>query len=186
MTSCTLVSVVTGDSGRKEAESLFEFFQEKDDDLHKSYNDRSYISSEDSSNRDSASGEPPHTHTHTPSHTPVRLSPSHQSVLCRFRGAADGRDGLLAAELQRRRSGAIHAHAHQPDLLHHLPEVKHTHTHTRAHAAQTRLSRPPSLTVSVCLCLRMNRPSVVTFLDSDGNTAFEFRVPRVDTDMVRI
>uniref|UniRef100_A0A8C1C677 Chordin n=1 Tax=Cyprinus carpio carpio TaxID=630221 RepID=A0A8C1C677_CYPCA len=33
-------------------ESLFEFFQEKDDDLHKSYNDRSYISSEENSNRD--------------------------------------------------------------------------------------------------------------------------------------
>ncbi|XP_016111964.1 chordin-like [Sinocyclocheilus grahami] len=30
----------------------------------------------------------------------------------------------------------------------------------------------------------MNRPSVITFLDSDGNTAFEFRVPRADTDMI--
>ncbi len=53
--------MVTGDSGERRAESLFEFFQEKDDDLHKSYNDRSYISSEENSNRDSATGETPNT-----------------------------------------------------------------------------------------------------------------------------
>uniref|UniRef100_A0A672N067 Chordin n=1 Tax=Sinocyclocheilus grahami TaxID=75366 RepID=A0A672N067_SINGR len=40
-----------------------------------------------------------------------------------------------------------------------------------------------SLSFSITL-QRMNRPSVITFLDSDGNTAFEFRVPRADTDMI--
>uniref|UniRef100_A0A671KWT1 Chordin n=1 Tax=Sinocyclocheilus anshuiensis TaxID=1608454 RepID=A0A671KWT1_9TELE len=124
LTSCISVSVVTGDSGRKEAESLFEFFQEKDDDLHKSYNDRSYISSEENSNRDSAT-----------------------DFVAVLTGVTDS---WLPSS-----SGVARA---------------------RFTLART------SLTFSITL-QRMNRPSVITFLDSDGNTAFEFRVPRVDTDM---
>lgn len=31
----------------------------------------------------------------------------------------------------------------------------------------------------------MDRPSRITFLDSDGATAFEFRVPKGQSDMVR-
>lgn len=40
----------TGEEEKKQVESVFdglEYLQEKDDDLHKSYNDRSYLSSED-------------------------------------------------------------------------------------------------------------------------------------------
>ncbi|XP_016336286.1 chordin-like [Sinocyclocheilus anshuiensis] len=116
-----------GDSGRKEAESLFEFFQEKDDDLHKSYNDRSYISSEENSNRDSAT-----------------------DFVAVLTGVTDS---WLPSS-----SGVARA---------------------RFTLART------SLTFSITL-QRMNRPSVITFLDSDGNTAFEFRVPRVDTDMGKV
>uniref|UniRef100_A0A671S6B1 Chordin n=1 Tax=Sinocyclocheilus anshuiensis TaxID=1608454 RepID=A0A671S6B1_9TELE len=108
-----------GDSGRKEAESLFEFFQEKDDDLHKSYNDRSYISSEENSNRDSAT-----------------------DFVAVLTGARDS-------------SGVA-----------------------RARFTLTRTSLTFSITFQ-----RMNRPSLITFLDSDGNTALEFRVPPADTDM---
>uniref|UniRef100_A0A673NM08 Chordin n=1 Tax=Sinocyclocheilus rhinocerous TaxID=307959 RepID=A0A673NM08_9TELE len=114
-----------GDSGRKEAESLFEFFQEKDDDLHKSYNDRSYISSEENSNRDSAT-----------------------DFVAVLTGVTDS---WLPSS-----SGVARA---------------------RFTLART------SLTFSITL-QRMSRPSVITFLDSDGNTAFEFRVPRADTDMI--
>ncbi|XP_048017310.1 chordin isoform X1 [Megalobrama amblycephala] len=114
-----------GDSGRKEAESLFEFFQEKDDDLHKSYNDRSYISSEDSSNRDSAS-----------------------DFVALLTGVTDSW----------------------------LPSSSGV---ARARFTLTRTSLTFSITFQ-----RMNRPSAVTFLDSDGNTAFEFRVPQADTDMI--
>ncbi|XP_016395656.1 chordin-like [Sinocyclocheilus rhinocerous] len=111
-----------GDSGRKEAESLFEFFHEKDDDLHKSYNDRSYISSEENSNRDSAT-----------------------DFVAVLTGARDS-------------SGVA-----------------------RARFTLTRTSLTFSITFQ-----RMNRPSLITFLDSDGNTAFEFRVPPADTDMVPV
>lgn len=50
----------------------FEYFHEKgkEDDLHKSYNDRSYLSSEDTGLGESRTGTghthvPPHTHAHT-------------------------------------------------------------------------------------------------------------------------
>uniref|UniRef100_A0A8C2DUJ5 Chordin n=1 Tax=Cyprinus carpio TaxID=7962 RepID=A0A8C2DUJ5_CYPCA len=102
-----------GNSGRKEAESLFEFFQEKDDDLHKSYNDRSYISSEENSNRDSAA-----------------------------------------------------------DFVAVLTGVMDSSGVARARFTLTRTSLTFSITFQ-----RINRPSLLTFLDSDGNTAFEFRVP---------
>lgn len=32
---------------------------------------------------------------------------------------------------------------------------------------------------------RMDRPNKITFLDSDGTTAFEYRVPKGQSDMVR-
>lgn len=32
---------------------------------------------------------------------------------------------------------------------------------------------------------RMSRPSKIVFLDSDGTTAFEYRVPKGQSDMVR-
>lgn len=39
--------------------------------------------------------------------------------------------------------------------------------------------------LSLILSFRMDRPSKITFLDSDGTTAFEYRVPKVQSDMVR-
>lgn len=33
---------------------------------------------------------------------------------------------------------------------------------------------------------RMGRPTRIVFLDSDGNTAFEYRVPKGQSDMVRV
>ncbi|XP_059369760.1 chordin-like [Carassius carassius] len=109
-----------GDSGRKEAESLFEFLQEKDDDLHKSYNDRSYISSEENSNRECTT-----------------------------------------------------------DFVAVLTGVKDSSGVARARFTLTRTSLTFSITFQ-----GMNRPSLITFLDSDGSTAFEFRVPQADTDMI--
>ncbi|XP_051963635.1 chordin-like [Xyrauchen texanus] len=114
-----------GDSDRKELESLFEMIQEKEDDLHKSYNDRSYVSSEDSSNRDSRTD------------FVALLTGSKDSWLPSSSGVA------------------------------------------RARFTLTRTSLTFSITYQ-----RMSRPSVVTFLDSDGNTALEFRVPRTETDMI--
>ncbi|XP_051966675.1 chordin-like isoform X2 [Xyrauchen texanus] len=114
-----------GDSERKEVESLFHFFQEKEDDLQKSYNDRSYISSEDTSNRDSGTD------------FVALLMDSKDSWLPRSNGVA------------------------------------------RARFTLTQTSLMFSITYQ-----RMNRPSVITFLDSDGNTAFEFRVPWTETDII--
>uniref|UniRef100_A0A8K9XZ38 Chordin n=1 Tax=Oncorhynchus mykiss TaxID=8022 RepID=A0A8K9XZ38_ONCMY len=56
-----------GDADRKQVEAMFdgfEYFQEKEkeDDLHKTYNDRSYLSSEDISPGESRTGE----HAHSP------------------------------------------------------------------------------------------------------------------------
>ncbi|TRY92217.1 hypothetical protein DNTS_023794 [Danionella cerebrum] len=115
-----------GDSIRKEVESLFEFFSEKDDDLHKSYNDRSYISSEDTSSRDGSSTD-----------FVSLLTGSMDSWLPSSSGVA------------------------------------------RARLTLTRTSLTFSITFQ-----RMNRPSIVSFLDSDGNTAFEFRVLRTESDMI--
>nr|O57472.1 RecName: Full=Chordin; AltName: Full=Protein chordino; Flags: Precursor [Danio rerio]AAB93485.1 chordin [Danio rerio] len=115
-----------GDSGRKEVESLFDFFQEKDDDLHKSYNDRSYISSEDTSTRDS-----------TTTDFVALLTGVTDSWLPSSSGVA---------------------------------------------RARFTLSRT-SLTFSITF-QRINRPSLIAFLDTDGNTAFEFRVPQADNDMI--
>lgn len=39
--------------------------------------------------------------------------------------------------------------------------------------------------LSLILSFRMDRPSKISFLDSDGTTAFEYRVPKVQSDMVR-
>nr|XP_055053605.1 chordin isoform X1 [Misgurnus anguillicaudatus] len=114
-----------GDSERKEAESLFEFFQEKDDDLHKSYNDRSYITSEDMSSRDS-----------------------------------------------------------KTDFVALLTSVRDSWLPSSSGVARARFTlTKTSLTFSITY-QRMNRPSVISFLDSDGNTAFEFKVPRTDTNMI--
>ncbi|KAG1927791.1 chordin [Pimephales promelas] len=114
-----------GDTSRKEVESLFEFFQDKDDDLHKSYNDRSYVSSEENSHRDSATD------------FVSLLTSASDSWLPSSSGVARARFTLSRA----------------------------------------------SLTFSITF-QRINRPSAITFLDLDGNTAFEFRVPRADTDMI--
>jgi len=101
--------------------------KEKEGDLHKTYNDRSYLSSE-------------HTHT-SPTHTRTDFVALLTGV----------RDSWLPSS-----SGVARA--------------RFTHTHT-------------GLAFSITY-KRFSRPSRVLFLDSDGNTAFEFRVPKEDTDMI--
>lgn len=68
----------------KQAEAAFdgfEYFQEKEDDLHKSYNDRSYLSSEDISSGESRTGGHAHsaTQTHACKHTYCTLMHGHTS-----------------------------------------------------------------------------------------------------------
>nr|XP_015807610.2 chordin isoform X1 [Nothobranchius furzeri] len=104
-----------------------EYFQEKgkEDDLHKSYNDRSYLSSED-----------------------TVLGESRTDFVALLTGVTDSW----------------------------LP--------TSGGVARTRLSLTrTSLTFSVTY-QRMGRPSKIVFLDSDGMTVFEYKVPKGQSDMI--
>lgn len=100
----------------------FDYFLEKDkekvDDLHKSYNDRSYLSSEEVGSEESRTGEYAEAACRRIWHVSDALS------FCRFRCGADGRDGLLAAHVQRRRQGSLLSDQNQPGLLRHVPEVR--------------------------------------------------------------
>uniref|UniRef100_A0A8C7U4L1 Chordin n=1 Tax=Oncorhynchus mykiss TaxID=8022 RepID=A0A8C7U4L1_ONCMY len=114
----------------KQAEAVFdgfEYFQEKEkeDDLHKSYNDRSYLSSEDISSGESRTD---------------------------FVAVLTGVTGSW------------------------LPSSSGV---ARARFSLTRTSLTFSITYQ-----RIERPSRVAFLDSDGNTAFEYKTPMRDSDMI--
>uniref|UniRef100_A0A8C8JIJ7 Chordin n=1 Tax=Oncorhynchus tshawytscha TaxID=74940 RepID=A0A8C8JIJ7_ONCTS len=119
-----------GEVDRKQAEAVFdgfEYFQEKEkeDDLHKSYNDRSYLSSEDISSGESRTD---------------------------FVAVLTGVTGSW------------------------LPSSSGV---ARARFSLTRTSLTFSITYQ-----RIGRPSRVAFLDSDGNTAFEYKTPKRDSDMI--
>uniref|UniRef100_A0A8C7U256 Chordin n=1 Tax=Oncorhynchus mykiss TaxID=8022 RepID=A0A8C7U256_ONCMY len=119
-----------GEVDRKQAEAVFdgfEYFQEKEkeDDLHKSYNDRSYLSSEDISSGESRTD---------------------------FVAVLTGVTGSW------------------------LPSSSGV---ARARFSLTRTSLTFSITYQ-----RIERPSRVAFLDSDGNTAFEYKTPMRDSDMI--
>uniref|UniRef100_A0A4W5PHG5 Chordin n=1 Tax=Hucho hucho TaxID=62062 RepID=A0A4W5PHG5_9TELE len=119
-----------GEVDRKQAEAVFdgfEYFQEKEkeDDLHKSYNDRSYLSSEDISSGESRTD---------------------------FVAVLTGVTGSW------------------------LPSSSGV---ARARFSLTRTSLTFSITYQ-----RIGRPSRVVFLDSDGNTAFEYKTPKGDSDMI--
>ena len=69
----------------------FEYFQDKEDDLDKPYNDRSYLSSEGLARDDARTGEPParagssgagHPSTPTPRSPPSPASPPQSSWPC--------------------------------------------------------------------------------------------------------
>ncbi|GLD52889.1 chordin, partial [Lates japonicus] len=104
----------------------FEYFhekgKEKEDDLHKSYNDRSYLSSED-----------------------VGPGESRTDFVAVLTG---GTDSLSSSGV------------------------------ARARFSLTRTSLAFSITYQ-----RMGRPGKIVFLDSDGTTAFEYRVPKGQSDM---
>ncbi|XP_076139095.1 chordin [Alosa pseudoharengus] len=117
-----------GDSSRQPLESLFdgyEYFQEKDGDLHKSYNDRSYLSAEASNPTDTRT-----------------------DFVALLTGVSDSW----------------------------LPSSSGV---GRARLTLTRTGLAFSITYN-----SFARPSRIVFLDSDGNTAFEFSVPKADTDMI--
>lgn len=138
-----------GVDDKKQTDSVldsFDYFLEKDkekvDDLHKSYNDRSYLSSEEVGSEESRTGEREEG-TAQQNEPKKRVT---QLFLCfrRLRRGADGRDGLLAAHVQRRRQSSLLSDQNQPGLLHHIPEVrensceplKNTET-SGAHAARS-------------------------------------------------
>lgn len=120
-----------GVDDKKQTDSVldsFDYFLEKDrekvDDLHKSYNDRSYLSSEEVGSDESRTGEYEEAGAQMcrgkmSNEARVRGSLS----LCRFRCGANGVDGLLAAHVQRRGQSSLLSDQNQPGLLHHIPEV---------------------------------------------------------------
>ncbi|XP_070987063.1 chordin-like [Oncorhynchus clarkii lewisi] len=119
-----------GDVDRKQVEAMFdgfEYFQEKEkeDDLHKTYNDRSYLSSED-----------------------ISPGESRTDFVAVLTGVTDSW----------------------------LPSSSGV---ARARFSLTRTSLTFSITYQ-----RIGRPSRVVFLDSDGNTAFEYKTPKGDSDMI--
>ncbi|KAI4795250.1 hypothetical protein KUCAC02_031538, partial [Chaenocephalus aceratus] len=121
-----------GDFDRKQTDLVldsFEYFdqkgRDKEDDLHKSYNDRSYLSSEE-------------------------LGPgeSRTDFVAVLTGSSDSW----------------------------LPSSNGV---ARARFSLTRTSLAFSITFQ-----RMSRPSKIAFLDSDGTTAFEYKVPKGQLDMI--
>ncbi|XP_062872594.1 chordin [Trichomycterus rosablanca] len=117
-----------GDSDRKSSETLFdgfEFFQEKDDDLHKSYNDRSYLSVE------------------------------HMS------------DG-----------------GSKTDFVALLTGVTDSWLPSSSGVARARFTLSKTNLAFSITYQRFARPSMIVFQDSEGNTAFEFKVPQSETDMI--
>uniref|UniRef100_A0A7N6BIH4 Chordin n=1 Tax=Anabas testudineus TaxID=64144 RepID=A0A7N6BIH4_ANATE len=121
-----------GDSDNKQTDSVldtFDYFheksKEKEDDLHKSYNDRSYLSSEDL-----APGE------------------SRTDFVAVLTGVTDSW----------------------------LPSSSGV---ARARFSLTRNSLAFSITYQ-----RMGRPSRIVFLDSDGTAAFEYKVPKGQSEMI--
>uniref|UniRef100_A0A3Q3FU86 Chordin n=1 Tax=Labrus bergylta TaxID=56723 RepID=A0A3Q3FU86_9LABR len=108
---------------------IFEYFhekgKEKEGDLHKSYNDRSYLSSEETS-----------------------LGESRTDFVAVLTGVADS---WLPS------SGGV----------------------ARARFSLTRTSLAFSITFQ-----KMSRPNKIVFLDSEGTTTFEYRVPKGETDMI--
>ncbi|XP_048838240.1 chordin [Brienomyrus brachyistius] len=114
-----------GEEEKKQVESVFdglEYLQEKDDDLHKSYNDRSYLSSED----------------------------------------------MLPGESR-------------TDFVALLTGVMDTWRPSSSGVGRARLSLSRNNLVFSITFKRMARPSRVLFQDNDGNTVFQFRVPRPDS-----
>lgn len=107
---------------------------------------------------------------------------THHALSCRLRGGADGRDGLLAARVQRRRQSSLLSDQNQPGLRHHIQEVSPNSGDPKV--------RPPTRCSELYIKLflsasRMDRPSKITFLDSAGTAAFEYRVPKGQSHMVR-
>lgn len=116
---------------RKPTESMLdtlEYLQEKgkDDDLHKSYNDRSYLSTEE-----------------------VRPGESHTDFVALLTGVTDSWLPVVSSGV------------------------------ARARFTLTRSSLAFSITYQ-----RMGHPSKIVFLNSDGTTAFEYKVPKGNSDMV--
>lgn len=117
-----------GEVDRKQAESVFdsfEYYQEKDDDLHKSYNDRSYLSSED-------------------------ISPG------------DSRTDFVAV----------------------LTGLTDSWLPSSSGVARARFSLSRSSLAFSITYQRMGPPSKIVFLDSDGNNAFEYKIPKGQSDMI--
>ncbi|TKS81442.1 Chordin Protein chordino [Collichthys lucidus] len=121
-----------GVDDKKQTDSVldsFEYFhekgKEKEDDLHKSYNDRSYLSSEEV-------------------------------------GAGESRTDFVAVL-----TGVTDSW---------LPSSSGV---ARARFSLTRTSLAFSITYQ-----KMSRPTRIIFLDSDGTTAFEYRVPKGQSDMI--
>lgn len=99
----------------------FEYFQDKEDDLDKPYNDRSYLSSEGLARDDARTGEAP---TQTAALWGSPHAPPHQQhLLPRVCGLADEWPRAMAPHIQRRGQGSLHPAALLPALLHQLRAV---------------------------------------------------------------
>lgn len=115
----------------------FEYFQDKEDDLDKPYNDRSYLSSEGLARDDARTGEPPAQAAAvwgTP-HAP----PHQQHPLPRVRGLADEWPRAVAPHIQRGGQGSLHPAALFPALLHQLRAVSPAHCRLSSLAEQAAL-----------------------------------------------
>lgn len=168
MSQLKLLPPSSGDSDNKQTDSVldtFDYFheksKEKEDDLHKSYNDRSYLSSEDLAPGESRTGEWDHLLTDTQQalrcvRARIKLKTKKQWIQCdsfseQSRGikehdcltrcsipscrlccSADRSDRLMASQLQWCCQSSLLSDQKQPGLLHHIPEVKHVECRSRA------------------------------------------------------
>ncbi|KAM6970135.1 chordin [Aplochiton taeniatus] len=129
-----------GQANRRLGDGMFdglEYFQEKDDDLHKSYNDRSYLSSED-------------------------MSPGEERM--EFVAVLTG---LIDSWLPSTSTSTITSTSTSTSGV------------ARARFSLSRTSLAFSITYQ-----RMGPPSKIDFVDSDGKTVFEYKVPKGDTNMI--
>lgn len=102
----------------------FEYFQDKEDDLDKPYNDRSYLSSEGLARDDARTGEPPtRVGGSSVGHPPPSAPHHHQLPFPRVCGPADKRPRAMAPHVQCGGQGSLHPAALLPPLLHQLRAV---------------------------------------------------------------
>ncbi|KAK5928903.1 hypothetical protein CgunFtcFv8_010183 [Champsocephalus gunnari] len=172
-----------GDFDRKQTDLVldsFEYFdqkgRDKEDDLHKSYNDRSYLSSEELGPGESRTGDFDRKQTDLVLDSFEYFDQKGRDKEDDLHKSYNDRSYLSSEELGpgESRTDFVAVLTGSSDSW--LPSSNGV---ARARFSLTRTSLAFSITYQ-----RMSRPSKIAFLDADGTTAFEYKVPKGQLDMI--